>query len=230
MAISIENLFIYLSAISDFILIVWFFFLLDRTKKDRKILVIFVYCIASLALNYFGEHLHKGKIYYYTIFTLIEYLIFASFFYLIFPSKKMKVIIGALSFMFVAFTVLYILKNPNIKIDSFCIGIETILIILYSFYYMYQELRETKQSFIYNNYRFWIISGILIYLAGSFFIYIFANQLKSVLLTDYWALTNAFYIIKNVFFAIAIKQYLNAGKIKNSPKGISYNLLQHRTR
>src|SRR6478672_435368 len=151
MTISIENLFIYLSAISDFILIVWFFFLFDRTKKDRKILVIFVYCVASLALNYFGEHLHKGKIYYYTIFTLIEYLIFASFFYLIIPSKKMKAIIGVLSFMFVAFTVLYILKNPNIKIDSFCIGIETILIILYSFYYMYQELRETKQSFIYNN-------------------------------------------------------------------------------
>lgn len=230
MAISIENLFIYLSAITDFLLIVWFLFLLDRTKRDRKILVIFVYCIASLSLNYFGEHLHKGKIYYYTIFTLIEYLIFASFFYLVIPARKMKWVIISLSSLFVAFTILYILKNPNIKIDSFCIGIETILIILYSFYYMYQELRETNESFIYNNYAFWIISGILIYLAGSFFIYIFANQLKSVLLSDYWALTNAFYIIKNVFFAIAIKCYLNRGKIKNSPKGISYNLLRHHTR
>lgn len=230
MTISIENLFIYLSAITDFILIVWFLFLIDRTKKDRKILVIFVYCVASLFLNFLDEHLHKGRIYFYTIFTLIEYLIFSSFFYMIIPNRKMKQLITVLSSLFVVFTVLYIIKNPKIKIDSYCIGIETILIIVYSFYYMYQELKETKESFIYNNYSFWIISGILIYLAGSFFIYIYANQLKSGLLSDFWALTNLFYIIKNVFFAIAIKRYLHGSKIKNSPKGISYNLLQHRTR
>ena len=44
----------------------------------------------------------------------------------------------------------------------------------------------------------------MIYLAGSFFIYVFAKQVDKEILNQYWFLTNVFYIIKNIFFAIGI--------------------------
>src|SRR2546423_6516779 len=182
---SIENLFIYLAAITDLLIILAFFFLKQKTKKDKRIRIIFIYCFSSLLLNYIGEHLSKDFLYlFYALFTLIEYLIFTSFFWMFIISPKMKKWIIFLSCAFVSFVLGYLIVSGRIRIDSLCIGIETILILIYTFYYFYEEMKDTSDSFIYNKYQFWVISGILIYLAGSFFIYIYANQVKATVLSD----------------------------------------------
>jgi hypothetical protein len=230
MTISIENLFKYLAAISDFIIVVWFIFIFERTKKDKKIQVIALYCICALVLNYINQVLPKSEKYlFYTFYTIVEYLIFCSFFWKVIISRKMKNMLIYLSAAFIAFIIGFTFLANHTYFDSVSIGIETILIILYSFYFLYQEMKETKEAFIYSKYTFWIMSGMLIYLSGSFFIYIFATQLNPSFLYNYWFITNAFYIFKNVFFAIAIILYLRQLKTKNSPKGISYTLMHHRS-
>ncbi len=45
---------------------------------------------------------------------------------------------------------------------------------------------------------------MVIYLSGSFFIYLFAASLTNVEVKKYWWLTNAFGFLKNVLFAIGI--------------------------
>ena len=62
-------------------------------------------------------------------------------------------------------------------------------------------------SLIYNRYHFWMVIGIMLYLGGSFFIYIFTNQAQGHVLDDFWFLTYVFYILKNIFFAIGISYY-----------------------
>ncbi len=57
--------------------------------------------------------------------------------------------------------------------------------------------------FIYNSVNFWFILGFMIYLAGSFFIYVFANQIDKADLHNYWFITFIFNSIKNVLFSIA---------------------------
>ena len=76
-------------------------------------------------------------------------------------------------------------------------------------------MNDTTNLFIYSKYQFWIILGMMIYLAGSFFIYIFANQLAPKDVAKYWFFTNIFYIIKNIFFSIAI--ILNAKQPVKKP-------------
>ena len=109
-----------------------------------------------------------------------------------------------LSVLFFLFLILYHLNTDYQPVDSVPIGIECILILIFSFYYFYEELNNPEVLFIYNDYRFWITTGIMIYLSGSFFIYIFANQLEKDLRDLYWSFTFLFQGIMNILFSIGI--------------------------
>jgi uncharacterized Tic20 family protein len=101
-------------------------------------------------------------------------------------------------------------------IDSIPIGIEAILILIFSFYYLYEQMKDTETLFVYSRYTFWIVLGMMLYLAGSFFIYIYASQLPPNQVGKYWIFTNIFSILKNIIFAIAI--FINASEKANNSK------------
>ena len=217
---SIENLFIIMSAGSDLLIILIFLFKYKKVKAEQGLWAIFVYCASSLITNYIGDHVLPAnyKYIFYTFFTLLEYSIFSFFLFLSIINKRFRQVIFTLSIAFIIFILTYLSFAKHPKIDSLCIGIETILIILYSFWYLYEQMKNTNNLFIYSKYEFWVIAGLLIYLAGSFFIYIFANQVDEKLIINYWFLTNVFYIIKNFFFAIAIYNYVK--KVSQGQKSI----------
>ncbi|MGZ4036474.1 MAG: hypothetical protein ACXVPQ_01525 [Bacteroidia bacterium] len=108
-----------------------------------------------------------------------------------------------------------------VAIDSVPIGIETILILIFSFYYFYEQMQDTTNLFIYTRYPFWIVLGMVLYLSGSFFIYIYSSQLSQEEIRKYWIFTNIFSILKNIFFAIAIVVNASHSIQKSSKK---YNL------
>jgi hypothetical protein len=108
------------------------------------------------------------------------------------------------------------LTHPETGLDSVPIGVETILILLFSFYYLYEQMNENDTLFVYSKYEFWIVTGFMIYLAGSFFIYIFANQTAEAL--SYWYFTNIFSILKNILFSIGIFVSWKKAKSKGSRK------------
>jgi len=94
------------------------------------------------------------------------------------------------------------------------IGVETILILIFAFYCLYEQTNDTSTLFIYTRSAFWIILGIVLYLAGSFFIYIFSSNLSEDERNKLWVITNGFSILKNIFFCIAI--YINTKPPKES--------------
>ena len=59
-------------------------------------------------------------------------------------------------------------------------------------------------NYIYNNHCFWFSVGILLYLGGSFFFNILANNVDQKEIDNYWHLTLITEFLKNVLFAIAI--------------------------
>jgi hypothetical protein len=74
-------------------------------------------------------------------------------------------------------------------------------------------MSEIDNTFVYNKPSFWIVTGIMIYLAGSFFIYVFANQVEKAVLNQFWFLTNVLYVVKNLLFALGI--FIHVKQLKN---------------
>lgn len=136
--------------------------------------------------------------------TLIEYLCFSYFLYLNIANKSLRKVISITSIAFTLFCIFYNIKPAYSRIDSVPIGVETIIILSFSFGFLYERMNDSKTLFIYNDYRFWIVLAFMFYLAGSFFIFIFANQIPESELHKYWIFTYVFYTIKNILFAIGM--------------------------
>jgi hypothetical protein len=110
----------------------------------------------------------------------------------------------ALSVSFISFAIYYYTHTKFRILDSIPIGIESILILIFSSYFFYEEISNPQLLFIYNDYKFWIIAGIMIYISGSFFIYILANQMSKDERSVYLSFTYVFQGVMNLFFAIGI--------------------------
>ena len=154
------------------------------------------------------------KIILYGSFTFFEYLFFSYFLYLQIKNKAFKKSIAICSVVFCLFIIVYYLTVTFKRIDSLPIGIETIFIIIFSFYYLYEEMNNTTTLFIYTKPAFWIILCMVLYLAGSFFIYIASGYYSREVVGNYWFITNILAVIKNIFFCIAIISHSKEPKEK----------------
>jgi hypothetical protein len=85
-------------------------------------------------------------------------------------------------------------------------------------------MNEPSILLVYNDFRFWIVLGMVLYLAGSFFIYILSDQMERNEFIEYLIFTFVFYTLKNIFFAMGI--FVHATKepkpIKHTKNEIPY--------
>ena len=147
-------------------------------------------------------------------FTFFEYFFLALFLWINLASKKARKVLVILSSLFFLFLIYFYISSHFSRIDSIPIGIESIIIISFSFYFFYEKIKSPTLNYIYNDYRFWILIGMILYLAGSFFIYIYGEQLDPVAWKKFRYLTVVFYIIRSLFFIIGIVIFLNTPKEK----------------
>ena len=214
---TIENLFNYLASYSAFLPLIFFFLFLKKCRKERVIWIILVYSIynylTDIGLLYLNHN--PSRIFLYSSFTFFEYSLFTSILYLVIKNKKFKKFIIIASILFSTFIVSYNLSVKIKFLDSIPIGVEAILILIFSFYYLYEQMQDTDNLFVYSRYPFWIVLGMMLYLAGSFFIYIYTSQLPASQIARYWIFTNVFSILKNIFFSLAIIIYKSQVTKKN---------------
>lgn len=185
--------------------------------------MIVIFCLYDYLTNIGLLYLnHKpAKVFLYSSYTFFEYSLFAACLYNVINNKRFRKFILITSLSFSTFLIIYNLTTKVVGIDSVPIGIETILILIFSFYYFYEQMQDTTNLFIYTRFSFWIVLGMVLYLAGSFFIYIYSSQLSQQEIRKYWIFTNIFSILKNIFFAIAI--IVNAKHAVQKPSK-KYNL------
>lgn len=220
---SIENLFNDLASYSAFLPILFFFLFFIKSRSQKLLWIIIIYCLytylTDLGLLYLTNR--PSRVFLYSSFTFFEFAFFSTALYFIIKNSGFKKIILITSIIFAIFLIFYNLSANVVGIDSIPIGVEGILILIFSFYYLYEQMKDTEILFIYSNYTFWIVIGMMLYLAGSFFIYIYASQLPDDQVAHYWVFTNIFSIIKNIFFTIAI--IINSKQpVKKRPVNYNY--------
>jgi hypothetical protein len=157
-------------------------------------------------LSFFLQEKIPNKLikFFYAFTTLFEYSVFTFFISNSIVNRRFKRLIFTLSICFILFAIFYYTTANFKTLDSIPIGIESILVLIFAFYFFYEQINDPTLLFIYNDYRFWFIAGIMIYISGSFFIYIFANQIPRDERSVYLSFTYIFQGIMNVFFAIGI--------------------------
>ena len=157
-------------------------------------------------------------------FTFTEFCCFALFFWLNLTKPFAKKLLIFSSALFLAVFAIDLTSTNFRVINSLSIGIETIIILCFSFYLLFELINNQKVLFVHMDYRFWIILGILLYLSGSFFIYILADQIVREQLFSMWFITYIFYIIKGFFFTISILIYKRQSIKDNTGNNIPYLL------
>jgi hypothetical protein len=204
----LEDLFVYIDLLPVLVILLFI-----KKIKERPIWVIFVYCIYSfinntLILNREIEKTSFTKLVYF--FTLFEYLLFAFIIYLIIKNILAKKIIFYASLVF-ALICAYFIFWGNLKgLDSNQTSVECILIIIYCLYYFYEQLTSPDVEFIHTSYKFWVVIALLLYLSGSFFLFVYANDMPDQEAARYWPILYISGIIRNLLFAFAI--YLSTRK------------------
>jgi hypothetical protein len=207
MAKTIENLFQYLHLTSN-VAVLLFFLLIKNGIKEKGLIAIAIYCLSDFLINYFSFILpvlpKNSLLYIGAFFTFFEYSTFTFFLWCNIKNEKFKRFILITSVTFLLGATFYNIKTNFLYMDSVPIGIETILILIFSFYYLYEQMNDTETLFIYTKYQFWVVIGFMIYLAGSFFVFIYASQVGHDFIKKYWFLTNVFYVLMNSLFVIGI--------------------------
>jgi hypothetical protein len=204
MAKTIENLFKLLHLSTDILILLLFVIFLKKTSKEKPLILITVYALLDILLNFFINIFSKELYsYIWSTFTFVEYSIFTYILWSNIKRQSFRKFVLIISILFIVFTTAFNIATSFHNIDSIPIGVETILILVFSFYYLYEQMNDSNQLFIYSKYQFWIVIGFMIYLAGSFFVFLFASTLENKVVTQYWFLTNCFSVIMNILFAIA---------------------------
>jgi hypothetical protein len=145
-----------------------------------------------------------GRKLFYGLTTFYEYSLFAFFVWTTVQNKKVKKVILITSLAFILFLIFYYSTAHFKRLDSLPIGVESIFLLIFCSYFFYEQINNPDVLFIYNDFKFWIVTGIMIYISGSFFIYIFANQIPRTEFALYWSFTYIFLGIMNILFAIGI--------------------------
>jgi hypothetical protein len=110
-----------------------------------------------------------------------------------------------MSLIFTVVSILDVFKWKSQNFDSIPSGIESILIISYCIFFLFEKIKEPDSLFLYNTPNFWIVVGLILYFAGTFFLYIYSqNNLGNPEYDKTYAFVNSsFSILKNVLFSIA---------------------------
>ena len=112
-------------------------------------------------------------------------------------------IIMASGAAFFLFSIIYFITVKNNTFDSLPASIESILIVTFSIFYLFDQMSKPQVIFIYQEPNFWFIVGFIIYFSGTLFLFIQASNLTQEVRDNFWKINYFCNIIKNILFAIA---------------------------
>jgi len=159
-----------------------------------------------------------------SLFTIIEYILFSLFLYIIINKRVIRIIILSSLPVFLAISIFSFFANQGSDFDSLPTTVESILIISFCIFFLFQELKNPEVPFIYQNPNFWFVFGMLGYLAGNFFLFLQYANISSDVRDGFWTINLLFNILKNVLFAIAF--YLPKTKKEENEINIPDNFFQ----
>jgi len=193
------------------ILPIVFFLLFFRRNMEGGYWVIFVYCILSFVADsaFRIPSIKHYSFYVLSALTIIEYSLFSLFLYFSYKSRLFKTILIVCSLLFYVIAVINILSKRSASFDSLSASLEASLIILFSIFFLYEQINDPTIIYVYSSKKFWVIIAFLLYFSSILFLFIYAVTLTSQQHKSYWRINNIFDTIKNLLFTVAFAMKKN---------------------
>ena len=187
------------------------FFIFQRNNKSKELRVISFYLVYA-ALNdivafYLFQIANLRPFFIYDIFAVVEFSFFSWFFYLVIKNANIKRLVLPTVILFCIFSLsLYIFLPESNSFSSIIAGFESVLIISMCIYYFFDQLKESNTLLIYASINFWIIISFLIYLSGTFFLYIYSESKinDKTFIKEYIIINSSFIILKGILLGVAM--------------------------
>lgn len=95
---------------------------------------------------------------------------------------------------------------------------ESVVIIAMCIYYFFDQLKDSTTLLIYSSINFWIVIAFLIYLSGTFFLYIYADSMinDKAYIQQYIIINSSFTILKGILLGVAMLMKPEKENIKES--------------
>ncbi|MDZ4756526.1 MAG: hypothetical protein SGJ10_00120 [Bacteroidota bacterium] len=142
------------------------------------------------------------------IFTIIEFFLFATIYYIYFSNHQLaKRMIAISSFLFLLSAVLDATYfNGFWRSNTISHSVESIILVMFSLLYFFSFFKEISEEEVWKKSMFWLSSGVVIYFSINIFLFMLANYLlkKNYNLVDQGYNMHAFInIFVNIIFAIS---------------------------
>lgn len=142
----------------------------------------------------------------YSVLYIIEFYLFSILFKKLLPDKPSSRVITLLLVLFTVY-IMFSLKRllSAGSYDSYTPAILSLAMILYCILFFNRQLKMAQDIFIYKTVWFWIVTGLLLYFAGSFIIFLVTNyfmERDNILIRNLWVLLQVFNIGENLIISI----------------------------
>ena len=153
---------------------------------------------------YLLNYLNKSNFLFYNIYQLAETFSLYYFFYYIIRRPFLKRLIWLFSFLYIILWLISFFKFGNSSYFSSCTNFENITVLALIIYYYYEQIIVINTVFIYGESIFWIATAFFIYIAGTFFLFLYIPSLNLAEQEKYYLLTYIFTIIRTVLLSVAV--------------------------
>lgn len=105
-----------------------------------------------------------------------------------------------------AYLIYSLITSSDQSFDSVPSGLTSTVFFIYSIFYLFERVKDPASLFLYSSPDFWIVVAIIIYSAGTFFLFIYAQDYinKMGFKDEFKLIHSPLYIIRNILFSIAI--------------------------
>jgi|GEM_PF-5774376 len=179
--------------------------LIKQKNISYKLLLFYLFysLLSDLLLSKLSIKYFDSEIYSFRLFTIVEYFSITYILFCQIESLFFRNFIKYSSVAFSLFIILDISTNPLNQFDSMPTGIESLLILITSIILLYEKILKS------NNYFtafVWIAIGLILFFAGTFFLFIMSqNNYSNTDFNDTYGLIVAiFKILMYCFFFIGI--------------------------
>lgn len=161
----------------------------------------------SSAGYYTGKH-YINNLQLYSVKYLLQFYLYALLFRSILSGRLARRFIGLSMIVFGVFVLTRIRSlTAGDDFDSYTSAFLSVAMLFYCVFYFNQQLSRPQITFIYKTTWFWVVTGLLLYFAGSFLILLTTDYLMNrdnTFIRDLWNLHDELRTIKNILIALGL--------------------------